>query len=122
MMWQTNVTKGDILKQTPNMVGTTFRETIEENGGSTEMEGVITDYRENEVLAMHLSGKYNVVDVEWRIETRGENTRLVAYFDTRFRSFIGILSVLFRPVFKKKILEQLQAEFTKLKELCESEK
>jgi hypothetical protein len=63
-----------------------------------------------------------VVDVEWRIEARGENTRLVAYFDTRFRSFIGILSFLLRPVFKRKILEQLQAEFTKLEELCESEK
>lgn len=122
MMWQTNVTKGDILKQTPNMIGTTFRETIEEDGRSTEMEGVITDYRENEVLAMHLSGKYNVVDVEWCIEARGENTRLVAYFDTRFRSFIRILSTLFRPVFKKKILEQLQVEFAKLKELCESER
>ncbi len=121
-MWQTNVTKDVILKQTPDMIGTTFRETIEENGGSTEMQGVITGYRENELLAMHLSGKYNVVDVEWRIEQKGEHTRLVASFDTRFRSFLGIMSVLFRPVFKKKILEQLQAEFSKLKELCESDK
>jgi hypothetical protein len=121
MVWQTNVSKTEILKETPNWIGTTFRETIEENGSGTEMEGVVTDYRENQALAMHLSGKYNVVDVEWRIEQRGEHTLLTLYSNIRFRSFIKILSILVRPVFKKKITEQLQVEFTKLKGLCESD-
>ena len=70
MMWQTNVTKGEILEQTPNMIGTTFSETIEEDGGSTEMKGVITGYKENQLLAMRLDGKYNMVDVEWHVEDR----------------------------------------------------
>jgi len=121
MVWQTNVSKTEILRRTPNWIGTTFRETIEENGKGTEMEGVVTDYRENQALAMHLSGKYNVVDVEWRIEERGEYTRLTVYSDIRFKSFIKILSILIRPVFKKKIIEQLQVEFVKLKELCEQD-
>jgi hypothetical protein len=119
MVWQTNVSKAEILQGTPNWIGTTFRETIEENGSGTEMEGVVTDYRENQALAMHLSGKYNVVDVEWRIEERGEHTRLTAYSNIRFRSFIKILSILIRPVFKKRIRGQLQVEFARLKELCE---
>jgi hypothetical protein len=119
MVWQTNVSKTVILQGTPNWVGTTFRETIEENGSSTDMEGVVTDYRENQALAMHLNGKYNVVDVEWRIEERGEHTRLTVYSNIRFRSFIKILSFLIRPVFKKKITEQLKVEFAKLTELCE---
>ena len=119
MMWQTNVSKTEILQRTPNWIGTTFRETIEENGSGTEMEGVVTDYKENQGLAMHLSGKYNVVDVKWRIEERGEHTRLTVYSNIRFRSFIKVLSILIRPVFKKKITEQLQVEFAKLKELCE---
>lgn len=121
MMWQTNVTKGEIIKQTPDMVGTTFRETIEENGGSTEMEGVITAYKENQVLAMHLDGRYNTVDVAWRIEGRGEHTRLNVNFNIRFKAFVGVVSVIMRPVFKKNIIKQLQAEFAKLKELCESD-
>ena len=119
MMWQTNVTKGEILEQTPNMIGTTFRETIEEDGGSTEMKGVITDYKENKVLAMHLDGKYNMVDVEWHVEDIGKVTRLTAYFDIRFKSVVKILSIINRPIFKKKIMDQLQGEFAKLKELCE---
>jgi len=121
MVWQTNVSKTEILQGTTNWIGTTFRETIEENGSGTEMEGVVTDYRENQSLAMHLSGKYNVVDVEWRIEERGEHTRLTVYSNIRFRSFIKILSFLIRPVFKNKIIGQLQVEFAKLKELCEGD-
>ena len=121
MVWQTNVSKTEILQRTPNWIGTTFRETIEENGKGTEMEGVVTDYRENQALAMHLSGKYNVVDVEWHIEERGEYARLTVYSNIRFKSFIKILSILIRPVFKKKIIEQLQVEFVKLKELCEQD-
>ena len=101
------------------MIGTTFRETIEENGSSVEMQGIVTDYRENESLAMHMSGKYNIVDVEWRIEEMGEYTRLTLYSDIRFKSFVKILSLFMRPFFKKRITEQLRGEFARLKELCE---
>ena len=119
MVWQTNVSKTEILQETPNMIGTTFRETIEENGRGVEMCGVVTDYRENQSLAMHLSGKYNVVDVKWCIEEMGECTRLTLHANIRFRSFVKVLSILMRPTFRKKLTEQLQGEFAKLKELCE---
>ena len=102
MVWQTNVSKTEILQRTPNWIGTTFRETIEENGKGTEMEGAVTDYRENQALAMHLSGKYNVADVEWHIEEKGEHTCLTIYSNIRFRSFTKILSILMRPVFRGK--------------------
>ena len=119
VVWQTNVSKTEILQETPNMIGTTFRETIEENGHGVEMQGVVTDYRENQLLAMHLSGKYNVVDVEWRIEEMGEHTRLTLHSNIRFRSFLRVLSILIRPVFQNNITEQLKGEFARLKELCE---
>jgi hypothetical protein len=56
MMWQTNVTKGEIIEQTPNMIGTTFRETIEEDGGSTEMKGVIPTTQKTRCLRCILMG------------------------------------------------------------------
>ena len=37
MTWQTNVSKTEIINKTPNWIGTTFRETIEENGNGVEM-------------------------------------------------------------------------------------
>ena len=121
MVWQTNISKTEILKATPNMIGTTFLETIEENGSSVEMQGVVVDYRENQLLAMHMSGKYNVVDVEWNIEEIEGHSRVTLNANIRFRSFVKVLSILMRPVFKKRITEQLQGEFEKLKALCEND-
>jgi hypothetical protein len=119
MVWQTSVSRTEILHKTSDWIGTTFRETIEEDGGRVEMQGVVTDYKENQLLAMHLSGRYNVVDVEWRLEEGAEHTHIIVYCDIRFKSFIKVLSVLIRPVFKRRIAGQFQIELAKLKELCE---
>ena len=119
LVWQTSVSKTEILHETPNMIGTTFRETVEENGRGTEMRGVVTDYRENQVLAMHLSGKYNNVDAEYRLEEIEGCTRLTMSSNIRFRSFLKILSIILWPVFKKKLLRQLDREYATLKRLCE---
>lgn len=122
VVWQTNVSKTEILKKTPNWIGTTFRETVEENGSGTEMQGVVTDYRENQSLAMHMSGKYNVVDVEWRIKEMGNYTRLTVNSNIQFKSFLRIFSIILWPAFKRNIQGQLGREYTKLKDLCEENK
>ena len=119
MAWMSNVSETELLHETADMVGTTFRETVEENGQSTELHGVVTAYRPSLRIAFHLSGKFNVVDVEYRLEEMENRTRLTYRADVRFRSFTRILSVFFGPRFEKKIRAQLQEEFAKLKELCE---
>ena len=119
MVWQTSVSKTEILHETPNMIGTTFREIVEENGRGVEMRGVVTDYRENQVLAMHLDSKYNNVDVEYRLEEIEGRTRLTMISNIWFRSFLRILSIILWPAFKKKLLGQLNREYASLKELCE---
>lgn len=121
MVWQTNVSKTEILEKTPNWIGTTFRETIEEDGKGVEMQGVVTDYSENQSIAMHMSGKYNNVDVEWRITDMGEFTSLTMNSNIRFRSFMRFFSMMLWPVFRKNIQKQLDIEYTKLKELCEQD-
>ncbi|MBN1644178.1 MAG: SRPBCC family protein [Dehalococcoidales bacterium] len=119
VQWQTNVSKTEILEKTPDWIGTTFRETIEENGKSAEMQGVVTDYRENTVLAMRMIGKYNSVEVEWHLQEMGERTLLIMNSDIRFKSILKFISIVLWPVFKKNIRRQLSGEYTKLKELCE---
>ena len=122
MVWQTNVSKTVILEKTPNWIGTTFRETIEENGSGTDMQGVVTDYRENQSLAMHMSGKYNTVDVQWSIKKVGQYTRLTVNSNIQFKYFLRIFSIILWPAFKKNIRRQLDKEYAKLKELCEENK
>jgi len=84
------------------------------------MEGVVTAYKENEALAMHLEGRFNAVDAEWRIERAGEGTRLTADFNIRFKGFLKVISFVMRPVFKKNLLKQVNGEFARLRELCEA--
>jgi len=119
MMWQTSVSKTEILHETPDMIGTTFREIVEENGRRVEMNGVVTDYRKDQVLAMHLDSKYNNVDVEYRLEEIGGRTRLTMISNIRLRSFLRVFSIILWPAFKKKLLRQLNREYARLKELCE---
>jgi hypothetical protein len=121
MTWMTNVSKTELLQETPDMIGTTFRETIEENGRSTEMYGMVTQHRENRLLAFHLSGKYNIVDVEYQLKEINHTTRITVISDIRFKSFLKLLSIIMWPVFKKKTLDQLQKEFIRLKDICERE-
>lgn len=119
MAWMSSVSKTELLHETTDMVGTTFREIVEENGQWTELHGVVTDYRPNQLIAFHLSGKFNVVDVEYRLEEIENRTRLTQNANIRFKSFMRVLGILMGPMFRKKIMDQLQKEFAKLKELCE---
>jgi hypothetical protein len=45
MKWMTSVARGEILHETPEKIGTTFREVVEENGSGVELQGVVTDYK-----------------------------------------------------------------------------
>ena len=119
MKWQSNISRTEILHETPNLIGTTFREIVEENGRCVEMRGVVTDYRENQALAMHLGGKYNNIDVEYRLEEIEGRTRLTMISHIRFKSFLKILSIILWPALKKKLLGQLDREYATLKRLCE---
>jgi len=56
MEWMTSVTKYEIINKTPDWVGTTFSEYIEENGRGTEMRGVVTEFEENKQIGMFLEG------------------------------------------------------------------
>jgi uncharacterized protein YndB with AHSA1/START domain len=117
--WMTSVSETEMLSGTPNTVGATFREIIKDQNGQTEMRGVVTGYQENELISFHLSGQYNTVDVEFRLEKIGERTRVIQNAEVRFRSFMKILSIFLGSAFKKEITAQSQAEFARLKALCE---
>ena len=121
MEWMTSVTKGEIIEETSDIVGTTFREYIEENGRGTEMRGVITACDKNSRLAFHLEGDFNTVDVVFSLAEEGSVTRLTQTADVYFKGALRILSVIMGSAFKKKAISQAQEEFKRLKELCENE-
>ena len=122
MQWMENVTKSEIINQTPDMVGTTFREYVEEGGQGTELQGVITDFNPNKRLAFHLEGDFNSVDVSFVLEEKGENTQLTQRAEVRFKGKLKVIGVLLHPFLKWKLKKQIQGEFSDLKKLCEDKK
>ena len=121
MKWMTSVTKTEIIQETPDMVGTTFREYIEENGRGTEMQGEVIDFVENRRIAFHLEGDFNSVEVEFILENREGITLLTQNAEIHFKGIVGVMSIFLGYFFKKKIIRQSQNEFARLKELCEQD-
>ena len=119
--WMTSVTKTEILNKTPNRIGTTFREYIEENGRGIEMSGIVTEFVSNERFAVHLESDINLVDVRFTLIEQGSVTQLRQDAILRFKGIMNVLSIFLRATIKKNITTQTQKEFAKLKELCEPE-
>jgi uncharacterized protein YndB with AHSA1/START domain len=119
MEWMTSVAGGEIIHKTDGWVGTTFRETVADEGGSTQMHGVVTEYTANQSMGFHLEGKYNDVDVRYRLEPIDGKTRLIQEGEVRFKSITRLLMLILGPFFKSKISKQSMEEFRKLKQLCE---
>jgi uncharacterized protein YndB with AHSA1/START domain len=70
IQWMTSVSKTEIIEETSDKIGTTFREIVEENGHETELRGIVTDFVLNKRITFHLEGDFNVVDVSYSLEEK----------------------------------------------------
>jgi carbon monoxide dehydrogenase subunit G len=120
MEWMTSVTKTEFINKTPNMIGTTFREIIEENGRETEMRGVIIDFNKNKNITFKLDGNFNTVEVSFALIEKEGITVLIQNAEVHFKGIMKIVTVIFGSLIKKKILSQSQKEFQKSKDICEN--
>lgn len=120
--WMASVAGGDFIQKTPEKVGSTFREYVEEGGRRIAMLGVITDYRANECFAVHLESDRHVADVRSTLAGNLGITRLTQQIELRLKGFSKIASIFLRPVIKKSIESQSRKEFATLKRLCETER
>jgi len=117
--WMTSVTETEILEEHPGMVGTTFRERVQENGRSTELFGEITGYVPDQMISFHLEGRYNEASVVFHVHRIDSGTRVTQSARLKFKSFSRIMMIFGSIILKRKILKQMQRELGALKELCE---
>ena len=118
-MWMTSVSEGEILHETPDRVGTTFREVVEDEGGSIEMHGYISGFEPDKSIAFHLESRANIVNVEYSVENLGTGTRLSYQADIHWKFPVNVISLFMGNKMRQSILAQLQSELGKLKEFCE---
>jgi len=119
MQWMTSVSGGEILHETPNRVGTTFREVVEDESGSMELHGTITGFEADKSIAFHLESRVNIVDVDYRVEKTDEGTRLDYDADIKWKFPVNIINIFMGNKMRQSILAQLQDELSELKRLCE---
>jgi len=119
--WMTSVSEGEILHETTDRVGTTFREVVQDEGGSIEMHGFISGFEQDKSIAFHLESRVNIVDVKYRIDEipEGVNLKYKAY--VRWKFPVNIISIFIGKKMQQNITAQLEDELKKLKELCESD-
>lgn len=121
MLWMTSVTSTEILHQTKDMVGTTFREIVEEDGNGMEMHGVVTSWKPNKAISFHLASKVNIVDVEYCVEGTSDGARLTENANIQWKFPVNLFSIIVGGRLRQKIVAQSQGEFSKLKQLVESD-
>ena len=121
MKWQKNVKGGEILINKPEIIGTTFKEVIEEDGNILEMQGEITKYIKNEVIGFNLNSKLHEVDVSYTVEEINKATRLSIEAIIKWKFPMNIISLFIGKKIEEGLKNQLNSEVIELKRICESE-
>lgn len=120
MRWQKGVKGGEIIKETPEKVGTTFKEEMEENGNSLVMYGEITNYIQDKLISFHLESKIHRVDVSYSIVGNDDQSTFTAESTIHWKFPMNIISLFIGRRIKEGILRQTESEFAELKRLCET--
>jgi hypothetical protein len=121
LLWQKGVKKGEILKETPERIGTTFIEEMEEDGNRLEMHGEITGYIRNKMITFHLESKIHHLDVSYSIAGNGGRSILSVDSKIIWKFPMNIISIILGHRIKRGIMAQMGAEFAELKRLCEKQ-
>jgi multidrug transporter EmrE-like cation transporter len=121
MLWQKGVKKGAIIKETPEKIGTTFIEEMEESGNSLEMRGVITGYIKNKMITFQLESKIHELDVCYSIMGGDGRSVITVVSNIHWKFPMNIVSIIFGRKMKAGIVKQMESEFAELKRLCEEE-
>jgi len=120
MLWQKGVKGGVILHETAERVGTTFTETLEEDGQALEMTGRITAYEAGRCIAFHLESRIHCVDVSYTVDGVDGGSTVQTEAAIHWKFPMNMVSLLMGGKMKEGITRQTQAELAELKRLCEA--
>ncbi len=120
MQWQKNVKGGKILVETPEKIGTTFKETIEEDGSELEMHGSITEYIEGKIIGFHIDSRIHEFDVRYSVEEIEGGSIVSTEVNIRWKFPMNVMSLFIGRKMEASLLESLETEFHELKRICEA--
>jgi uncharacterized protein YndB with AHSA1/START domain len=118
--WMKGITETEILHETPERTGTTFRERMESDEGGLDMQGSITEFVPERVIAFRLESKIHTVNVRYSVEPQISGARLKIDSSIQFRFPMSIMAWFLGKKMRAEFLAELQGECAELKRLCET--
>jgi len=120
--WVPNIVEDEPLLETPEKVGSKFRQVFLENGRRMEMIGEITEFVENERLRVYITGKMFDLDVDYILEPLSDTqTQLTQDSEIKFKGFMMLFAPIMFLMSKFSSNDPQAAAHEKLKEMAEAE-
>ena len=120
--WVPNIVEDMALTETPEKVGSTFRQVFLERGKQMEMTGEITAYTENERMRVYMQGDMFDLDADYILTALSpERTEVTQDTAIKFKGMIKLLAPLMMLMSKFSKADPQAEAHAKLKELAEAE-
>ncbi|MEQ9407362.1 MAG: SRPBCC family protein [Fuerstiella sp.] len=120
--WSITVVEDEVINETPDHVGTTFRSVTETNGNRMEFQGEVIRYEPPHLSAVRLNGKLFDIDAVYMFEDISGRTRVTQ------KSYVYPKSLIMKIIFgccgwlmSKGSCDAAQKEMQSLKKHCEQQ-
>lgn len=120
--WIPNLAEDEPLVETPEKVGSRFRQVFLENGKEMEMIGEITRFLQDERLQVFMTGKMFDLDVDYVLKPLStEQTELTQESEIKMKGFFKLMTPLMILMSKFSKNNPQAAAHAMLKEMAEQE-
>lgn len=117
--WSIVVIEDEVINETPDGVGTTFRSVTEDQGKRMEFQGVVTRYDPPYLNAVTLKNNVLHIETEFQFEDLSGRTRVTQTAEVKGKGFYKPMMFVFGLFMKKSSCDASHNELESLKSYCE---
>ena len=117
--WSIIVVEDEVIQETPEGVGTTFRTVTEEGGRQMVFDGIVTRYEPPYINAIQLTGQMFDIETEYEFEDLSGRTRVTQRAAVTGKGFFKVFMFLFGWMMNKSHCKASENELQSLKKFCE---
>jgi len=120
--WSIVVVEDEVLDQTPDRVGSTFRTVTEDHGRRMEFDGVVTRHEPPRNSAVQMTGKHFDIEADYRFDDLGGGrTRVTQSSTVNGKGLLSLAFTLFGWLMSKSSCKAAQDEMESLRRYCEAQ-
>ncbi len=119
--WLPNIVENEVVRETENKVGSTWRQVYEENGRRMEMFGTTTVYEPFKRTSCQITGKMFDLYIDYLLDDIDGQTVLTQNTVINTKGVFKLMGFLMRTVMRKSQDKQTDESFSKLKRFDEEE-